>query len=304
MEQVQRSQVSRWLWMHCLSPLHIGSGEGLGNIDMPIQREKVTEWPFIPGSSLKGAQRGYYRSAQWLDAAFGQQGEVEGNAGALVFTDGRLLAFPVASRFGIFAYVTCPLVLKRFQRDAVASGLPMTLPDMTRFEQEATVQPQLAWVSDTGLLHPNVGRDADNLFLDEFTGNGIRAQSLADWAQMMGQQLFEDKPSQELWQKRVVLVSDETFQYFAAMCCEVVPRIRMNEDTKTVQHGALWYEEYVPTEAVFYALIWCDRVGGSSSTIGRDQFLDQLERETVLHMGGNITLGKGRIRCRITGGRS
>ena len=29
---------------------------------MPIQREKVTEWPIIPGSSIKGVQREHYRA--------------------------------------------------------------------------------------------------------------------------------------------------------------------------------------------------------------------------------------------------
>ena len=41
-------------WIHALTPVHLGAGRGLGYIDMPIAREKVTNWPYIPGSSVKG----------------------------------------------------------------------------------------------------------------------------------------------------------------------------------------------------------------------------------------------------------
>jgi len=42
-------------FVHALSPLHAGIGQGAGVIDLPIAREKATGIPFLPGSSLKGA---------------------------------------------------------------------------------------------------------------------------------------------------------------------------------------------------------------------------------------------------------
>ena len=44
-------------WLHAMTPLHVGAGRGLGYIDMPIVREKVTTWPYVPGSSIRGAWR-------------------------------------------------------------------------------------------------------------------------------------------------------------------------------------------------------------------------------------------------------
>ena len=41
-------------WIHALTPLHVGSGRGIGFIDLPIMREKATEYPFVPGSAVKG----------------------------------------------------------------------------------------------------------------------------------------------------------------------------------------------------------------------------------------------------------
>ncbi|MEW5822118.1 MAG: RAMP superfamily CRISPR-associated protein, partial [Cyanobacteriota bacterium] len=39
------------------TPLHAGSGQDLGIVDQPIQRERHTSFPKIEGSSLKGAIR-------------------------------------------------------------------------------------------------------------------------------------------------------------------------------------------------------------------------------------------------------
>ncbi len=48
---------ARLLFTHALSPLHAGTGQGVGVIDLPIAREKATGLPFLPGSSVKGTLR-------------------------------------------------------------------------------------------------------------------------------------------------------------------------------------------------------------------------------------------------------
>ena len=48
---------SRLTFIHALSPLHAGTGQGVGVIDLPIAREKATNLPFLPGSTLKGCCR-------------------------------------------------------------------------------------------------------------------------------------------------------------------------------------------------------------------------------------------------------
>ena len=39
--------------------LHPGSGQTANAIDLPVAREKTTNYPVIPGSSLKGALRDF-----------------------------------------------------------------------------------------------------------------------------------------------------------------------------------------------------------------------------------------------------
>src|SRR5690349_23955205 len=103
--------------LHALSPLHAGTGQSVGLIDLPIARLRATNIPFVPGSSLKGVLREARRSlpaAEW-EALFGPLREVPGaegdearegdHAGALVVGDARLVALPVRSFLGTFAWV-------------------------------------------------------------------------------------------------------------------------------------------------------------------------------------------------------
>ncbi|MEJ8304454.1 type III-B CRISPR module RAMP protein Cmr4 [Saccharibacillus sacchari] len=298
------TQTSSLYWLHTLSPLHVGNGEGVGVIDMPIMREKVTEWPLIPGSSMKGVQRDFYktqwRNEAWLKEAFGTGGDQDANAGALVMTDGRILAFPVASRYGTFAYVTCPLVLRRLRRDTEAAGQDLEkikLEGLQEFANQIDTGVQ-SWVTKTSVIISDASKNVAEVYLDEFAASSRKEERFDTWAANIGKLLFDSEDEQKIWQERVVLVSDDAFQYFVTMCCEVTPRIRILTETKTVDNGALWNEEYVPTEALFYGLIWCDQRNSSAKV----NLLFELKASSILQIGGNATVGKGRVRCKIDAG--
>jgi CRISPR type III-B/RAMP module RAMP protein Cmr4 len=48
------------LTLYTRTPLHVGSGTSVDVVDLPIMRERITGFPVIPASSLKGVllQRG------------------------------------------------------------------------------------------------------------------------------------------------------------------------------------------------------------------------------------------------------
>jgi CRISPR-associated protein Cmr4 len=52
------------LYLYTETPLHVGTGSGLSNIDLPIQRERTTQYPMIQGSSIKGKMRATAESKQ------------------------------------------------------------------------------------------------------------------------------------------------------------------------------------------------------------------------------------------------
>jgi CRISPR-associated protein Cmr4 len=127
-----------------LTPLHIGAGQGLGHVDLPIVREAHTNFPYIPGTSLKGALRNLeinqvarargerpsqveerLKSDQKeedilrLAKIFGVAGEgaeegKEVGAGKVLFSDAFIVLFPVKSAKGIFSLTTCPYAINRF----------------------------------------------------------------------------------------------------------------------------------------------------------------------------------------------
>ncbi|MCX8167344.1 MAG: type III-B CRISPR module RAMP protein Cmr4, partial [Candidatus Micrarchaeota archaeon] len=131
------------------TPVHAGSGSGIGVIDLPIQRERHTDFPKIESSGLKGCLRDVMMSSNkpsdtgvkpldvtssenetgdqskkvtYLSLLFGSEVE-EAFSGAVSVTDAKILLFPVKSLKGIFCWITCPMVLERFRRDLKLAGV-------------------------------------------------------------------------------------------------------------------------------------------------------------------------------------
>ncbi len=120
-------------FVHALSPLHAGTGQGVGVIDLPIAREKATGIPYLPGSSLKGTLRDRCTDEETRERVFGPDtNRADEHAGAAHFSDQRLLLLPVRSLKGTFAWVTSPYLLQRLRRDAsetgAVTGLPAEIP--------------------------------------------------------------------------------------------------------------------------------------------------------------------------------
>ncbi|MFQ5751222.1 MAG: type III-B CRISPR module RAMP protein Cmr4, partial [bacterium] len=108
------------------SPLHAGIGQAMGKVDLPIAREKHTTYPCVYATGLKGALRKYCEgntsiSEKDIEEIFGEPNASAGAGGAM-FTDLKLLLFPVRSSKDSFKWVTCEHVLKRFKRDYQTAG--------------------------------------------------------------------------------------------------------------------------------------------------------------------------------------
>src|SRR4051794_30535725 len=121
---------TRLVLVHALSPLHAGTGQSVGAIDLPIARERPTGIPLIPGSSIKGALRA--RSGKgdpFTKDVFGPEtAQSSEHAGSVQLSDAHLLLLPVRSVAGTFAWTTSPYLLRRFVRDAREAGLTLPLP--------------------------------------------------------------------------------------------------------------------------------------------------------------------------------
>ena len=108
------------------TPLHVGAGNSVGAVDSPVMRERHTRIPIIPGSSLKGVLADLWNDekcerTQEGKKLFGEddaRNASDAKAGQLLVGEARVLAFPVRSAKGSFAWISCPLALRRLERDA------------------------------------------------------------------------------------------------------------------------------------------------------------------------------------------
>lgn len=293
---------TRIYWIQAISPLHVGSGKGVGFIDVPIIREKVTNWPYIPGSSVKGVIRDHFErnennvQKEYFKTAFGHMQDAESSAGSLVLTDAHIVFLPVRSLYGTFGYITSPLVLERLKRDLTAAGY-QNVPEIQAPSAEENNE-RILITTDSGLVNNN------QIFFEDLDFTQEQDHRCADlWAQYLAQILFPgDTAWQEIFTKRLAIVSDNTFNFLSETGTEVAAHIRINPDTKIVQKGALWYEETLPAEAILAGIVWCDQVRGKNG-VREDQLLDHYCKSNImLQMGGKATVGKGRVNCLFSQG--
>lgn len=291
---------TRLFFVHALSPLHAGTGQAVGAIDLPIARERPTGIPLLPGSSVKGALRARCEDRTWRQAIFGPETENAGeHAGAVHLSDARLLLLPVRSAAGTFAWVTSPYLLQRFSRDARAArcGLGATVSGPSA--------PERCALARTSALAVQV--DArDKVILEDLDFIAEREAKddapVSTLAKQLGRWLFpEGSDDAHAWQRsfaaRLCVVHDDVMSLLLQTATEVTARIRLQEETKTVAQGGLWYEEALPVESVLYGL------AAASGTADRGERKAQtaaalLEKVAgiatgMVQLGGKATVGRG-----------
>jgi len=300
------SDTARMYWIHALSPLHAGVGRGVGFIDLPIMREQTTAWPIVPGSTVKGVIADHYRATEGerendplKRAAFGRADPSDdvatSNAGALVFSDARIICLPVRSLYGTFAWVTSPLALKRLKRELGTAQLANAVANPDDPAE------QTAHVANTSLLHTRVD-SKQRLFLEDLDFDVQADENTNTWANNIANWVFpEDTAWQTEFTRRFVILPQDSFDFLCETATEVNARIRIEAERKTVVPGALWYEESLPVETILGGLAWCDRV--SIHDVTQNQILDSYCQDAIeLQIGGKATVGKGRVRCLFTAG--
>lgn len=290
-------------WIHTLSPTHVGTGRGLGYIDLPIHRDALTNWPAIPATAFKGVLADYYgatdecrRADDILGGAFGIASRTDGdsNSGALMPTDARLVCLPVRSFAGTFAWCTCPLALQFLARDLEMAGLKSVpgVPDHSSMSALCTKTSKLVFNADKNkkILLTEVDLSA--------TPDPDASGPATAWANRIADSVFT--ASDTAWKSefiaRFVIVPDDIFNFFTQTATEVVARTKIDDDTKTVVAGALWNEELLPAETILVGLISCDRLFSKTTTAAElsKRFITD---PIVLQIGGKATTGRGRVRC-------
>ncbi len=319
-------KIAKPLFLFCESPLHAGSGSDLGVVDLPIQRERHTSFPKIESSSLKGALRERFEGALDVDYSakngersahtkdielvFGPESgtnDWETYASAIGFTDARLLLFPVKSMRGVFAWITCPRILNQFWQDMDTAGVAM------KKEDKALAQPS----ENTSCVTPNLWiNNSQKIVLEAYSFSPKADHKTQDWADWLAEALFEEGYWKDKAKNDIVILSNEDFTDFVNLSTDVITRTQIDNRTGTVKDGALFTEEYLPSESIMYSLVLSSPIfpqtddkakrkklaGGDFDEQGvMEFFVNHLKTgcRDRLQLGANATLGKGMLRTKL-----
>lgn len=254
-----------------LSPLHIGCGQSVGVVDMPVLRERATGLPTVPGSTLKGVLADLFLDNNKRNEIgtnlFGSEDTANASRGALMIGEVQLLAFPIRSAKKGFVWATSPLLLARQGIDC-----PHTPGDEEAYGANA------ACIGDAFVLEEYPLTRAGDI------SDTIYTELLA-------------KCDHPLWtdtlKERLVIISDTLMSYFAQNACEIANHNKVDDETGTVANGALFSQENVPSETIFVGKIQsrdADKLETLKKAIEAE--------ENCLQIGANATTGLGW--CQIT----
>lgn len=324
-------KASTALFLYAETSVHAGSGESLGAIDLAIQRERYTGFPCVAAQGIKGPVRDWFERKYNVPekpkpdelnadqnrvlAAFGPgTSNASDHAGAVAFTDARILLFPVRSMKGVFAWITCPFVLGRLRRDLAladgASGLDTWAVPQPDVSQALGADAEHACKTTGGkvLLEEEVFTYDDDKPKSGETNSNV--QTVADWLKDCA---FPAANEYSFWQERIashlLILRDDDFRHFVKTSTEVQARVALGtgKSTDTAKGGNLFYQENLPPETLLYSVVLAadsmkPRVDDDAKALLdfiRDGVKDSNGKPGLdghrLQIGGDETTGKGYV---------
>lgn len=285
--------------IYTLTPMHCGASATSGAVDLPIARESHTLLPILPASSLKGACRAALEpqdKGKQIERLFGPElndtpsgdkekdaSKSQPSAGALAFTEGRLLGYPVRALVRPWLLVTAPFLIERVNRDLRAMGLKAReLPLPTQRPERGS-----ALVS-----HPEL--HADVLVLEDLICSATHTGEMKKLAEAFAVLLPDSEgDTQRRIRDGLVLITDEELLSLIQQTLPVQARIKLNDNkTTTGDGGNLWYEEHIPSESLFVSFI-LTRPGSSANQQDLDALKSLWKDTSFFQIGGNETVGMG-----------
>jgi len=288
------------LFLYAETSLHAGSGTRLGIVDLPIQRERTTGYPMIQASGLKGCLRdGADGDSQKVKIIFGPDTQqASDHAGALSVGDARILLFPVRSLVGVFAWITSQNVLVRLKREAEMTGLSGS------WNPVGPPNDGTALVADGNILIAN-----GKVVLEEFAFTAQtdkRVNEIANWLKDKALPAGDEYACwRDALEKRLVILPENAFRDFVQLSTEVIARVRIDDTRKTVERGALWTEEHLPSETLLYSTLFASkpRVQNPPSDLQDAAAVLNFVKAAIdgkrLQIGGDATVGRGIVKVRV-----
>ena len=269
-----------------LAPLHVGAsaGEETGNLNL-IFRDQFTQTGIIPGSSIRGRFRAHMRQAEpgkehdWYGKAVkkpeppkdsedkpSQEDDSETTEAIVKFEYASIVWLPVFCPGQPIVWVTCPWLLKRYQkitRDKALVNRP--LPS--------------AYSAPKGLGRQIETHVSRTLFFNLGFIELEHEEDLSPWV----------PDGVTVHKNNLVVVDDSDIAMIHDMALYRQSRVKLSDTEKKVDGGAFFNVEALPEGTVMVFPI-------AARAKGWKPFRDQLSSE--LYLGGLESIGFGR--CQVT----
>lgn len=292
----------RVLFLYVETPLHVGAGRGSGAVDLPIQRERVSGYPMVQASGLKGCLRMAYREKNNLkdesdevQNLFGKAGEgTEIWAGAIAPGDARLLLFPVRSLAGVFAWTTSAHALANFTRAAQLTG--KSIPDWGELPE---IDLKSAWVSEKEKTALEVG---SSVVLEEFSFAPQKNALVDDIAKWLAENALP-KDGYDYWKKvlpsHLCILPEDAFRDFTQYATEVQTHVKLDSVKKTAVGRALWTTESLPADSLLYAPLMAAAVRSGKDNVTASEVMGRVKALNHFQLGGDETTGQGWVAAKF-----
>jgi CRISPR-associated protein Cmr4 len=196
--------------------------------------------------------------------------------------------------------VASPYTLSLLKTELLRCGLPCDIA-VPQFAANAEHYKGTA-TADTVLKVAGDAQQQQRILLEEIdlltdAGN---AASVDAWASRIAELLYgngdDKRENRELFCQRFLVVDDNVLNFFCETALPVSARIRIDNETGTVQDGALWYEEFVPAETVFLGLLSAtDGFGKYREFKAKDLLVFIAHEEVTCQLGGKASTGRGMV---------
>ena len=278
-------------YLYSFSPIHCGGEGDLGNI-LEIAREAHTNFPYIPGSSLRGTLRDEIE--QQDDAAktvtnrlFGKELDDEGQMGVhqVWFGDARLLWIPMRTMSrnnnDIFTWVSCHSLIRDH---ALLAGLPMVVfPDYPVGTKAGTYT-----VADAQL---NVSP------FKEEQRNAIAL--LGTWADSLQDAV---RPT---WNDNCLVLPDAQFQVLMEHSLWTQIRNKISDGDNAGSAEVFWTDVCIPRDTILYYGWGYSLLQEKSKTVTSEDhelLLDILKG--LIQVGGQANVGRGWVQSWVNNEQS
>lgn len=287
------------LYLICETPFYPGAERGVAQIDLPVQRNPITSIPHGRSTTIKGAIRNAIENAN-----IGNSKMIFGDAdrtGAIDIGNAEILLFPVRGNVELFWYTTSPHQLNMWIKSLSVLG-----KDVSSLEKSLeAIKSSLNKKKNIGLVSddcPYVGNKI--ILLDDVI---ISLEGLGDLSTII-EEIKEAIPKipgysyiKEKIRRNLVVVDDNTLQMLTNRGLYRVARIRLKPETKTVEAGALFFQELIPENTILFArILEAQRYQNDANVKNAvDDFKKWLQRNPLVFIAGDETTGKGQIRLSL-----